>query len=183
MMYVAVDCIANSRSITALPSEVRDGTAMHVDRCLIYTHNLAHDDDDTLGDGPTVGAEEASTREVTATKVARAGQGATARGAFAEGFELETKIVDGGAARANSGPVEQQSWEQKTFSLSNATVGKSERGPQATTGRRRSSTHQQWIRGAAAREAEETFNTVGKDERDPQATTRGAVQAAARAAE
>ena len=113
MMYVAVDCIANSRSITALPSEVRDGTAMHVDRCLIYTHNLAHDDDDTLGDGPTVGAEEASTREVTATKVARAGQGATARGAFAEGFELETKIVDGGAARANSGPVEQQSWEQK----------------------------------------------------------------------
>ena len=183
MMYLAIDCIANSCSIIALPSKVRDGTAIHVAHCLVHTYNLTHGDGVILGDGPTFGAKAASTREVTVTEVARAGQGATARGAFAEGFELEAKIVGGGAARTNNGSVEQQSWEQKTFSLSNATVGKSERGPQATTGRRRSSTHQQWIRGAAARGAAETFNTVGKDKRDLQATTGGAMRAAARVAE
>ena len=184
MMYVAVDCIANYRSVTTLPSEVQEGTAMHVACCLVHTHNLAHGNGNILGNGPTFAAKAASTREVTATEAARADQEATARGAFAEGFELEAKIVDEGAAHANNRSVEQQFWEQKKiFSLWNATVCKNERGPQATTGRRRSSTHQQWIRGAAAREAEETFNTVGKDERDPQATTRGAVQAAARAAE
>ena len=73
MMYVAFDCIANSRSIIALPSEVRDGTAMYVARCLDHTYNLAHGDGDILGDGPTFGTKAASTREVTATEVARAG--------------------------------------------------------------------------------------------------------------
>ena len=113
MVYVAVDSIPNSRLIIALPSEVQDGTAVHVAYCLVHTYNLAHGDGDTLGDGPTAGAEAASTREVTATKVARAGQGAAAKGAFAEGFELEAKIVDRGAARANNRSVEQQPWEQK----------------------------------------------------------------------
>ena len=92
MMYVAVDCIANSRSIIALPIEIRDGTAMHVTRCLVHTYNLAHGDGDILGDGPTFGARAASTREVTATKVAQVDQEATARGAFAEGFELEARM-------------------------------------------------------------------------------------------
>ena len=87
---------------------------MHVARCLVHTHNLAHGDGNILGNGPTFGAKAASTREVTATEVARADQEATARGAFAEGFELEARIVDGGAARANNRSAEQQSWEQKT---------------------------------------------------------------------
>ena len=86
---------------------------MHVARCLVRTHNLAHGDGNILGDGPTFGAKAASTKEVTATEVARADQEATAVGAFAEGFELEARIVDGRGARANNGSVEQQSWEQK----------------------------------------------------------------------
>ena len=73
MMYVAVDCIANSRSIIALPSEFRDETAMHVAHCLVHTYNLARGNGDILGDGPTFGTKAASTREVTATEVARAG--------------------------------------------------------------------------------------------------------------
>lgn len=112
MMYVAVDCIANSRLITVLPSGVRNGTAMHVARCLVNTYNLAHSDGHPLGDGPMVDAKAANTREETTTEVARADQGSTARGAFAEGFELEAKKVDGGVAHTNNGSVEQQPEEQ-----------------------------------------------------------------------
>ena len=134
---------------------------MHVARCLVDTYNLAHSDDHTLRDGPTVGAKAASTREETTTKVARAGQGAAARGAFAEEFEFEAKIVSGGVARANNGSVNQQPEEQKTFSLTNITVGKDERGLQATTRGWRSSTRQQWIRGAEKRLRE------GQNEQQP----------------
>ena len=42
IMYVSVECITISCSITTLPSNVRDGTAMHVTRCLVDTYNLAH---------------------------------------------------------------------------------------------------------------------------------------------
>ena len=84
---------------------------MHAARCLVDTYNLAHSDGHTIRDGSTVGAETASTREETTTKVAPAGQGAAVRGAFTEGFELEAKIVDGGAAHANNGSAEQQSYE------------------------------------------------------------------------
>ena len=53
--------------------------------------------------------------------------------------------MDGGAARANNGSLEQQLKEQKKKnSLSNSTVGKDERGPQATTRGRRSSTSDPW---------------------------------------
>ena len=99
MMYVAVIC--------------EEGTAMHVARCLVHNHNLAHGGGNILEDGPTFDGKAASTREVTATEVARADEEDTARGAFAEGFEFEAKIVDRGAAHANNGSVEQQSWEQK----------------------------------------------------------------------
>ena len=117
MIYVAVDCIANSRSITVLPSDVRDGIAMHVARCLVDTYNLAHSDGHPLRGGPTVGAKAANTREEMTTEVAQADQGSAARGALAEGFELEANKVDGRAAHTNNGSVEQQPEEQRKRSI------------------------------------------------------------------
>ena len=90
---------------------------MHVACCLIDTYKLAHSDGRTLGDGPPVGAEAENKREETATEVAQAGQGSTARGAFAEGFELDTKKVDGEAARVNNGSMKQQPEEQRKRSI------------------------------------------------------------------
>ena len=135
IMYLAVNCIANSRPITVLPSDARDGAAMHVSRCLIDTYNLAHSDGHTLRDGPTVGAEAASTREKTTTKVSSTSSQRTnihLKAPLLKDLNLiEVKIVDREAARANNGSVEQrpEAEEQKTLN----TTGKDERDPQANT--------------------------------------------------
>ena len=135
MIYVAVDCIANSHLIIALPSNVQDETAMYVTRCLVDTYNLAHSDGHTLRDGPTVGAEAASTREKTTTKVSSTSSQRTnihLKAPLLKDLNLiEVKIVDREAARANNGSVEQrpEAEEQKTLN----TTGKDERDPQANT--------------------------------------------------
>ena len=120
MTYVAVDCIANSQSIVVLPSNVREGTAMHVTRFLVDTHNLSHVNDHTPRDaadyaeGPKVGAEATGTGEGTATEVARGSQRSAAGGGFAEGFELGAENVDGGAAHTSNGSGDQQPEEHSS---------------------------------------------------------------------